>query len=53
MIHIHKEIFLYVIVKESIHLQSTLNIVGDKVVGRPPVDPEPDNLTSSPLSGKI
>lgn len=41
-----------VLQQESIHLQSTINTVGDKVVGGFPVAPEPDNETSKPSSGK-
>lgn len=38
---------------ESLHIQSTINTVGDKVVGGLPNAPEPDSLTSRPFSGKI
>lgn len=37
---------------DRIHLQSTIIIVGDKVVGGLPAAADPDNLTSSPFSGK-
>jgi hypothetical protein len=37
----------------NIHVHSTFNNVGVKVVGGLPVAPEPDNLTSRPFSGRI
>jgi hypothetical protein len=40
------------LLQESIHLQSTISTVGDKVVGGFPVAPEPDNRTSRPFSGR-
>lgn len=45
--HLTKEIY------KSIHLQSTINIEGDKVVDGLPDTAEPDNLTSKPCSGEI
>lgn len=36
----------------TVHLQSTINIVGDKVVGGFPLAADPDNLTSKPLFGR-
>lgn len=38
-------------ISRAIHLQSTINIEGDKVVGGFPLSADPDNLTSRPLSG--
>lgn len=38
---------------DILHLQSTTKTVGDKVVGGFPSAPEPDNLTSKPMSGKV
>lgn len=45
--HLTKEIY------KSIHLQSTINIEGDKVDDGLPDTAELDNLTSKPCSGEI